>query len=258
MRLHLTEHEISTYREQGFLVVPNLLDAAEIAVWREVVTQAVEVRVAASNAPSDEYDAKVFTQCLRLADDFPAVRALVYDPRLAAIAAHLAGVSGLRCWHDQALFKSPWAPQTSWHLDDPFWSFDHPQAITVWVALDEATPANGCLYYLPGTHRQARYDHTPIGSQIGGLFQQYPEWSQITPVAAPVPAGGAVFHNGLTAHAAGCNLSGKPRRAMTMAWMPDGAVFNGKRNIMPERLFNSLRVGDVLQDPEFNPLLWKA
>lgn len=258
MRQTFTPFEINFYRDNGFLAVPDFLSRNELERWRPAVQHAVDTRVAGESPRGGDYDAKVFTQCLRLADEFPAVRELVYDRVLAQMAGTLSGVSGLRCWHDQALVKSPWAPQTSWHLDDPFWSFDHAQAITVWVALDDATYANGCLWYLPGTHRQARYDHTPITSDIGGLFKYYPEWATISPVAAPVPAGGAVFHNGLVAHGAGCNLTGAHRRAMTMAWMPDGAVFNGKRNIMPDRLFNTMKLGQVLNDPEFNPLLWSA
>jgi len=38
--------------------------------------------------------------------------------------------------------------------------------------------------------------------------------------------------------------------------MPDGCVFNGKRNVLPEDYFNSLRIGDPLNDPVVNPLVW--
>ena len=48
------------------------------------------------------------------------------------------------------------------------------------------------------------------------------------------------------------------RRAMTCAYMPDGSTFNGKRNILPEKYFNSLKIGDVIDDPKQVPLIWKA
>ena len=92
---------------------------------------------------------------------------------------------------------------------------------------------------------------------MGALFDLYPQWANIAPVAAPVRAGGAVFHNGLTAHAAGANLTGGFRRAMTMAWMPDGAKFNGKQNVLPDVLFKQLTHGDLLNDSLQNPLLWR-
>ena len=70
-------------------------------------------------------------------------------------------------------------------------------------------------------------------------------------------AGSAVFHNGLIAHAAGANMTNKPRRAMTCAFMPDGATFNGTRNVLPEEYFAKLKVGDVLDDAKINPVVWK-
>ena len=59
------------------------------------------------------------------------------------------------------------------------------------------------------------------------LFEVYPEWAQVDPVPVPVKAGSAIFHNGLTAHGAGTNMTNKPRRAMTCGYMPDGCTFNG-------------------------------
>ena len=47
------------------------------------------------------------------------------------------------------------------------------------------------------------------------------------------------------------------RRAMTCAFMPDGSTFNGNRNILPQQYFESLSVGDFLDDEKQNPLIWK-
>lgn len=53
-------------------------------------------------------------------------------------------------------------------------------------------------------------------------------------------------------------MTNKPRRAMTCAYMPDGSVFNGQRNVLPEDYFASLKVGDLLDSDTINPLVWKA
>jgi hypothetical protein len=45
---------------------------------------------------------------------------------------------------------------------------------------------------------------------------------------------------------------------MTCAYMPDGATFNGQRNVLPEEYFSTLKIGDVLNDPVINPLIWHA
>ncbi|MBI1924120.1 hypothetical protein HYR99_07700 [Candidatus Poribacteria bacterium] len=43
---------------------------------------------------------------------------------------------------------------------------------------------------------------------------------------------------------------------MTCAFIPDGSTFNGKRNILPEDYFKSLKIDDLLNDEQQNPLVW--
>ncbi|MCZ6677430.1 MAG: hypothetical protein O7E52_09280 [Candidatus Poribacteria bacterium] len=65
-----------------------------------------------------------------------------------------------------------------------------------------------------------------------------------------------VWHNGLTAHAAGANMTIASRRAMTCAFMPDGSTFNGKQNVLPDGYFASLKIGALLNNAHQNPLVW--
>ena len=273
----ITPEQLHSYRENGFLVIENFLDASELEHWRQTTQEAVDERLASLSSSqsvggsvaeieanrlkaneADDYYSQVFTQCLKLADTHEGMRKLMLDPALGQMIATLAEVDGIRIWHDQALFKPPFGNPTGWHLDNPYWSFSSPSAISIWVALDDATRDNGCLYYLPGTHKQATYKNAAIGRNQADLFKLYPEWRAIESVAAPAPAGTAVVHNGLTAHGAGANMTNRPRRAMTCAYMPEGATFNGTRNILPAEYFNSLKVGDVLQDNIVNPLVWSS
>ena len=112
------------------------------------------------------------------------------------------------------------------------------------------------MWYLPSTHKAARFDNVGIGENIGALFNVYPEWKQLEPQSAPCPAGSMVWHNGLTAHGAGANMTFSYRRAMTCGFMPDGCTFNGKKNILPEPYFSSLEIGDVLDNNTQNTLVW--
>lgn len=263
MKTALTSDQLDAYRRDGFLVVEGFLDADELEDWRRQVEEAVQQRRnTATQGPGnldlaqESYYAQVFLQALKLADTHAGVRRLMHDPALGRMIGELAGVDGVRIWHDQALFKPAYGNPTGWHLDNPYWSFSSPDAISIWVALDDATLANGCLSYLPGTHRSGRTGEVAIGENFGDLFRVYPDWLDIAPVACPCPAGSAVFHNGLTAHGAGANVTNRPRRAMTCAYMPDGAVFNGKQNVLPPEYFASLQVGDPLNDPVVNPLIW--
>jgi len=213
-----TPQQESDYRRDGFVLIEGFLDRHELDRWRSAVEEAVAERLAVVGESGDDYYRRVFTQLQRLADTHAGVAELILDSRLGEIAAALAGVPAIRIWHDQALIKPPYGNPTAWHLDDPFWSFSSHDAISIWIALDDATIANGCLWYLPGTHHSARFEVTEIGSSFGKLFDDYPEWLELEPVPAPCAAGGAVFHNGLVAHAAGVNVTPRPRRAMTCAF----------------------------------------
>jgi len=265
-----TEQQKRSYAEQGFLVVEGFLDDRELGEWRAAVGRAVEARgrqvvpprsVAEDNSPAakseaQEYYDRVFTQRLNLWQTDEDVRRLMLQPALGRWAADLAGVDGIRIWHDQALIKERYANPTAFHLDVPFWSFTSADAITIWVALDDATLQNGCLHYIPGSHLARKFDNVEIGSYLGSLFDIYPEWADVPPVPCPVAAGGALFHNGLTFHGAGANLTPGRRRAMTCAYMPDGSVFNGIRNVLPPDYFATLTVGQVLDNDAQNPLVY--
>jgi ectoine hydroxylase-related dioxygenase (phytanoyl-CoA dioxygenase family) len=266
MRTELTQSQIDFYHTNGFLVIEGFLDDCELEEWRRCTEEAVAQRLSKvagnghplnNQADPDAYYAQVFTQCLRLADTHEGMRRLMFDPELGRVAATLAGVDGIRIWHDQALIKPPHGNPTAWHLDNPYWSFTSRDAISLWVALDDMSLANGCMWYLPGTHLTARHENVGIGQNLGGIFKVYPEWREIEPVPCPCPAGSAVYHNGLTAHAAGANMTTRPRRAMTCAYMPDGATFNGTKNILPDAYFRSLSIGDVLDDEQQCPLIWR-
>jgi len=71
-------------------------------------------------------------------------------------------------------------------------------------------------------------------------------------------AGDCSFHNGLTAHGAGANMTRTRRIAMTCAYMPDGNIFNGEPNILPEEYLHRLKIGDPLNNNEQNPLIYRV
>jgi phytanoyl-CoA hydroxylase len=265
----LTTDQIASYRENGFIVVENFLSQDELASWREGVTEAVidrnGVKIPGRQGKNEEADginedadyySNVFDQLLNLWQTNKKMELIMRDPRLGKMAAELAGVDGIRIWHDQALIKKPWANPTAWHLDTPFWSFSHREALSVWVALDDATPENGCLYFIPGSHKKTSFENPGITKNMNAVFQFYPEFAQTKPFMATMKAGTASFHNGLCIHGAGPNMTPGFRRAMTCAYMPEGAVFNGTKNILPDEYFSSLAVGDILNNDQQNPLLY--
>lgn len=268
MRQRFTDEEIQSYRSNGFLSIPDFLSAEELETWRAVVTGAVDSRQGERFAtevsndvddiddPTRAYYQNVFSQHVNLWKTDSKMREIMFDPRLGEIACDLAGVRGIRIWHDQALIKRAYANYTAYHLDVPNWSFTSPDAISMWVALDDATLENGCLYYTPGSHKATSQKNAAIGPDLGAIFDIYPEFKETGATPCPVPAGGACFHNGLTIHGAGANMTAGLRRAMTCAYMPDGSTFNGQPNVLPPSYLHTLQVGDLLDDDEHNPLIF--
>ena len=268
MKNNLSEEQITTYREDGYLIIEDFLDAKELEDWRTKVGEAVRLR---SDNPmptegdySEESDAikhkkdikSYFQQRMQLWMDNKPFRELIFDERIGKMAADLEGVNGIRIWQDQALFKLPYAQQTFWHQDNPIWSFDSKHAITIWIAFDDATISNGCLFFIPGSHKKS-YIKPEAGETPARIFELNPELLELkAPVAAPMRAGSCSFHNGLMMHGASANMTPGSRRAMTCGFMPDGSTFNGIRNILPEKYFRSLKVGDVLDNNEVNPLVY--
>src|ERR1700744_759993 len=172
MNYQVNNSQVKFYRENGFLIVENFLSPDELEHWRTAVTKAVrnrngqkmpdkELKTGEADGINEDatYFGKVFDQLLNLWQTDEDVRKLMLDERIGKMAAQLAGVDSLRIWHDQALIKRPWANPTSWHLDTPFGAFSDRNAISICVALDDATLKNGCLYFIPCSHLETPFEN---------------------------------------------------------------------------------------------------
>lgn len=271
MNAELSKSQIEFYRENGYIIIEDFLDSTELNHWRESVEEALRERNGQKmpgkavkigdddgiNTDAD-YFKNVFDQLLNLWQTSEGVKKLILDPRIGKLATELSGADGIRVWHDQALIKRPWANPTSWHLDTPFWSFSDRRALSIWIALDDVTLENGCMFFIPGSHKQTTFQTTSIGKNMGEIFDQYPQFKQAKSVPAVMKAGSCSFHNGLTIHGAHANMTAGFRRAMTCAFMPDGNSFNGQANILPEEYLKTLKEGDLLDNDDQNPQIYKA
>ena len=206
MNTQLTPQQIEAYQRDGFLPIERFLTDAELAELRAAVDEAVasmgnrkvSVGLDAMKDADDYYD-RVFKQRVNLWRINATVKRFMLNPALGEMLGKLAGVDGMRVWHDQALIKPPFGNPTGWHLDNPYWSFTSRQSISIWIALDASTYQNGCMYYVPGSQNIADYRNVPISEDIGALFRVYPEFLAKGTVGVQLPAGGCAFHNGLTA-----------------------------------------------------------
>lgn len=263
MNTTLSPEQLSAYQRDGYVVQRAFLSPAEVSELRDAVVNTVaamgQKKVADPNndwVEGDGYYDRVFTQRLNLHRFNPVIKSYMLRPALGQMLCQLEGVDGMRVWHDQALIKEPFGNPTAWHLDNPYWSFTSLHSISIWIALADATLANGCMWFVPGSHKLARTENVGIGPNLGDLFKVYPEMAQVDPVPAPMQAGDCSFHNGLTAHGAGANMTRGRRLAMTCAYMPTGSTFNGNPNILPARYLATLKPGDVLANDDWNPVVY--
>ena len=142
MNTELTQKQIGSYQKNGFVVIHDFLTPQELEAWRQAMDGAVRQRgkqrmihQEVDEDKEESYYDYVFVQRVNLWQDNPDVRRLILDPRLGKMAADLAGVDGMRIWHDQALIKQPWANPTGWHLDNPYWSYSSRETLSTTTAL---------------------------------------------------------------------------------------------------------------------------
>jgi phytanoyl-CoA hydroxylase len=266
MKTNLSPDQVAQYQKDGFIHIPGFLTAAEVAELKGAVLETAKAMgkkkvggggVDGWDEGEDFYD-RVFTQRLNLWKINDTVKRYMTNPDLGKMMCQLEGIEGIRVWHDQTLIKEPFGNATAWHLDVPYWSFTSRHAISIWIALEDATYQNGCLYFIPGSQKVASYENVGIGQNQADLFRVQPKLNLADPVGAPMKAGDCSFHNGLTAHGAGANMTRGRRIAMTCGYMPEGSTFNGQPNIIPKEYLATLKEGDVLENDAQNPLLYSS
>ena len=96
--------------------------------------------------------------------------------------------------------------------------------LTCWCGLDDATIENGCVQYVPGSHRWGLLDKPDLAGNMMGIMDYLNEEQkeQFKPIPVEVKAGEAIFHHPLTLHGSGENKSNKPRRAFVINVFADG------------------------------------
>jgi ectoine hydroxylase-related dioxygenase (phytanoyl-CoA dioxygenase family) len=141
----------------------------------------------------------------------PMFREVAQKPLIADLLEALLETPDVKLLWDQMFVKPPRHGSAKVHHQDAdSWPYIVPQDnVTCWIALDDATVANGCLRYLPGTHHLGliRTEHLP---------QLYTDEVLATEVPVEVPAGSCVLHHCLTLHASGSNTTPYRRRGWAL------------------------------------------
>ena len=225
--------DLAYYRHHGHVTADRVLEPAEtdelvrdIEAWGETFL---------ADLPAEQrawyVDGGVSARTVLRKLDNPhahreAVKELAHDRRIVSLVEQLVG-RGVSVYFSQIFFKPPegGGPKPAHQDNFYFGPTDHEGVVTAWVALDDATLENGCLYFGDGTHRGPVYPHIapegePYNLQIPSeiLLRQ-----PMTP--APVRKGGISFHHGGTFHQSGPNASHRWRRACALHYVRNDVDF---------------------------------
>lgn len=220
--MRLTESQVAAFERDGFLRIDALTDAAEVADLLGSYDGMFQRDGGFAAGDRLELNADVGRAPLP-----QIVNPERYAPRLiqgqayrnaAAIARQLLRSGCVPTGNHAILKPARIGGATPWHQDEAYWDprYAH-RAVSIWLALQTTTTENGCMKFIPGSHRGPVRAHERLSADSHGLClsETLPDASQI---ACELPAAGATVHDGRTLHGAGPNLSDRPRRALVFGF----------------------------------------
>jgi ectoine hydroxylase-related dioxygenase (phytanoyl-CoA dioxygenase family) len=234
----LREGQKAFYREKGYLVVPDVLAAAELE----------ELRAATDRLLAQAARVGESTGAFLLEKNAPAGRRLVWrvfdpialDPAFMAMARHgvvLDAVSDLigpdiQLHNSNMHLKLPeHGGEVDWHQDFPYLPHTNFDLLNTMIMLDDSTRENGCLQVVPGSHGWGPLGHGGGGGAESNFKLSAAERAKGQPVEdVVVPAGGMSIHHCLTLHSSEPNRSPRPRRALIFTFRAADAVQLGGRS----------------------------
>ena len=201
------------FRKQGYLVFEDALDAEELRFLREACQTLLDEPLD-DGGHSGRHKIGLGEARRFLAhrhEEFPKVEAFLLDGRLAPIIETCLGQRGM-LFNEQFVVKGAGKGASfAWHQDSAYVGYDHAAYLTVWIALDDATEENGCVYLLP-----RNLDDNPgidphewqeESNELNGYF------GSDTGTVMACKAGTIVAFSSLTLHRSGENRTNAPRRA---------------------------------------------
>lgn len=238
----LSKEQIDFFKENGYLGSIKMLDEWQIEVLKNELSDLTTAEQENNSLfyefhlnESDNPDTILFHAlgAWRISNGFHDV---LWNPRFLMAASQLLSDKPVRFWHDQ-LFCKP-AKQggvVAWHQDYSYWTRTKPIAhLTCWCSLDDSTIQNGCLQYVPGSHRWGLLDKPVLAGDLMGIknFLTPEQLKEFNPVPVEVKAGEAIFHHSLTLHGSGENKSTRPRRAFVINVFADGVTSDSNDTLL--------------------------
>ena len=157
----------------------------------------------------------------------PAFHDLLWHPAFVVPASQLLG-GAVRFWHDQLFCKPAHdGGVVIWHQDYSYWTRTKPMAhLTCWIGLDDSTTENGCLHYVPRSHKWNLLPREDFANDMDKIREALTEdqMREFKPVPMELKKGECSFHHPMMVHGSFANTSDRPRRAAVINVMRDGVV----------------------------------
>jgi ectoine hydroxylase-related dioxygenase (phytanoyl-CoA dioxygenase family) len=228
----LSDEQIAFYYENGYLAGVRILDDRQIEILRGELAKLVDPKHPGhelfyefhSNESIDP--SKVLFHALGAWRISPGFHDVLWAPAFTMAASQLLG-GAVRFWHDQLFCKpAKHGGVVAWHQDYSYWTRTQPMAhLSCWIGLDDSTRDNGCVHYVPGSHRWPLLPITGLAGDmeaIRGVLDDE-QWRLFqNPVAIELKAGECSFHHPLMVHGSYANRTAIPRRATVINVVRDG------------------------------------
>ncbi|MEY4823573.1 MAG: hypothetical protein RLZZ75_486 [Bacteroidota bacterium] len=258
----VTPAQVKYFSENGFIKIKNIFDASVIDYMNIVISKEVD-RLNNQQIPLEERDTygKAFLQIMNLWTHTSAVKDIVFSKKIAQIATGLMQTTGVRLYHDQALFKEPKGGHTPWHADQYYWPLDTENTVTAWIPL-QATPLNyGPLEFSAGSNKLTAGRDKQISDESQAFLEAELKRHAFNHVVEPFDVGEISFHRGWLYHRAGPNVSGNMRKVMTMIYMDKDTVLKTPENHNQQADWDTwcpgATVGEIVNTP-LNPVLYET
>lgn len=235
----LSPEQIAFYHENGFLALDELMPADEVVWVREIYDRLFQQR--AGREVGDQFDLAgtdeegkeaVLPQILGPSKYAPELANGQYRVNALHVAKQLLGPETTMGGDHAILKPARIGSETPWHQDEAYWDeATLAEGISIWIPLQEATVENGCMWFLPGSHRLPVGPHHTLNNdpRIHALeYEEVVDMSQA--VACPIPAGGTTIHHCRTLHYTGPNRSDGDRRALILGCGAPGKPLDPPRD----------------------------
>lgn len=227
----LSDEQVEFYRENGYLAGIRLLNDDQIEVLRQELAALVDPRHPGNelfyefNSNESADPEKVLFHALGAWRITPGFHDLLWNPAFVVPASQLLD-GPVRFWHDQLFYKpGRHGGVVLWHQDYSYWTRTQPMAhLSCWIGLDDSMPDNGCLHYVPGSHRWnllPREDFANDMDTIQGVLTEKQK-KEFKPRAIELKKGECSFHHPLMVHGSFENRTDRPRRAAVINVIRDG------------------------------------